>query len=625
MSAAPETHLILCNGAKRPGAVDVPDMLTTRLDYEALGGTSEPNMRVSLARLMEDVNHVPLRVRDLIEIASFVYCADRLIHRGDRDALEHVKWSRRLHFTIKVRDAAFWRTPEVSAALSSAILYMSGDYSIDFTFESGRPEPVTGLFDDASFLVQPTCPLTVSLFSGGIDSTAGAIRELEAGKTVYLATHRSGQPSTIKTQHSIIQHLKRVYGEERVIHYKYTCHLQGVRGQDENQRTRAFLYGSIAYALARTVLSDSFTVFENGVTAINMPKREDMWSARASRTAHPRTLGLLSRVFSLVGGHAFAIKTPLLWSTKADVLALMKESGRSDVIPLTVSCSKTFKSTVNATHCGACTQCVERRLAAHASGVTDYDHPGLYSTDLSSTPIAGEDRTIAVDYVRSALHFANQNIDTFYKEHVNELADLIDQVGHDEEIAVQRVYELHHRHGLQVMDAIRQIINCRFDPGSRPVPCSFLETLLAQEYLLDPAQRLAAAIVETLRAAIPLTFRKQAPINESDLNDKMEGVLTAAQQKLSREHPTVSFALAKCVPDHSDPQYGLFVETKYLRAGTSPSRATEDIAADLTKYPDNVYLLFVVYDPDRAISDDTAFCTGFQQRRHGRCTIAVVR
>jgi hypothetical protein len=44
------------------------------------------------------------------------------------------------------------------------------------------------------------------------------------------------------------------------------------------------------------------------------------------------------------------------------------------------------------------------------------------------------------------------------------------------------------------------------------------------------------------------------------------------------------------------------------------------MAADLVKYPDNTYILFIVYDPDRAINDDATFREALERNARARFT-----
>ena len=68
----------------------------------------------------------------------------------------------------------------------------------------------------------------------------------------------------------------------------------------------------------------------------------------------------------------------------------------------------------------------------------------------------------------------------------------------------------------------------------------------------------------------------------------------------------------------------LIIESKYLRGNITPSVATEGIAADITKVPDGFSLLFVVFDPERKITDDIEFIYSFEQKRE-LCFVRVYR
>src|SRR5690606_24706315 len=131
------------------------------------------------------------------------------------------------------------------------------------------------IFDNEKFEVHKPEKLKVSLFSGGIDSLAGAIEMLKASDAeVCLVSHQSGQPGTIMTQRTIYEALKNVYGE-RCNHYKFHCGLHGIKSRDETQRTRALLYCSIAFAIAATYKQNCIYVYENGITSLNFAETQD--------------------------------------------------------------------------------------------------------------------------------------------------------------------------------------------------------------------------------------------------------------------------------------------------------------------------------------------------------------
>ena len=112
------------------------------------------------------------------------------------------------------------------------------------------------------------------------------------------------------------------------------------------------------------------------------------------------------------------------------------------------------------------------------------------------------------------------------------------------------------------------------------------------------------------------------PADERDLNSKLEALI-GSQIELTSERPTLLFAGAGVVPDHAVPNSDLLIEVKFIRGHTSPSKASEGIAADLTKYSPSSYILFIVYDPHRRIADDAQFARDFESR--GRCSVRIVR
>jgi hypothetical protein len=96
-------HNVLCNGAKLPTGV-LAETTPLQLDYRH---GQHQNIRIELPDFIQSVFHLPGRILDLLELAAYVYCADRSVTRGPKEAVEYHKWSRSFHFHIKVRDFEF--------------------------------------------------------------------------------------------------------------------------------------------------------------------------------------------------------------------------------------------------------------------------------------------------------------------------------------------------------------------------------------------------------------------------------------------------------------------------------------------------------------------------------------
>ena len=334
----------------------------------------------------------------------------------------------------------------------------------------------------------------------------------------------------------------------------------------------------------------------------------------------------LDRFLKLVAeDDAFRIATPFLWKTKRAVVEDLVASSGGELIASTVSCTRTFRKSPNATHCGHCFQCFDRRVAMFAGGVNSLDDSGLYAVDIIRDAIPeGESRTAVIDYVRQAASFAESTVDGFAHEYLAELAALGDDVpgvATDIELT-ERVWTLVQSHGENVRNAIRTMRELYDDPLGDLTPWSLLAVVASRKHRRLPAVRLSDAIARIVADSVGKLFGVQRPVNEQDLNSKLAAVI-GSHSELTSEHPTVSFACAGVAPDHTIPDSDLLIEAKYVRKSTSPSKASEGIAADLTKYPAEAHILFIVYDPDRRISDDRRFARDFESR--GRCSVRIVR
>lgn len=311
--------------------------------------------------------------------------------------------------------------------------------------------------------------------------------------------------------------------------------------------------------------------------------------------------------------------------TKADVLQRLGEMKHERLLSSTVSCSKTFQRMQReATHCGTCSQCVERRFAAYAARLDDIDDTGLYALDFIRDEVKGEGRTVLLDFARQGKDFAECNIDRFYTERAAELVEACDGLMNtSEQEIVEKIWQLCRRHGEQLLEAIRRMREA-YDNPYKPLPQgSFLHMVSEREYLKAPTRRFVDTVCRKLLVALPLAFQHNLPKDEGDFNDKVSAILMAEKSDMEREHPAVRFALAHAVPDHSALNGYVFIECKYIRKGTTPAKVNEGMAADVTKYGTSHHILFVVYDPNRSIADDERFKSDFEGT--GRCSVCIVR
>ncbi|MGD9109991.1 MAG: hypothetical protein PVG93_03530 [Phycisphaerales bacterium] len=614
--------VFLCNGAAKPKNFP-SDAKVVNLSY--LRNDPVRNVNLQLPRFVDQVYHLPDRILDLLEISAYVFAADRWIPRGQKNAVEFHAWARSIYFVIRVRDYTFWNKSGVREKLSDALKFMTGDREYIFEFFPGHKTPPTSLFDREEFKIETRQPVSIILFSGGLDSLAGVLDRLHStNEDVYLISHRSGQPSTRHTQDRLANALKKTY-PGRIYHYSFECGLSHKRAEEETQRTRAFLFGSIAFALAHRLSQNQFFVYENGITSLNLLRRQDLINARASRTTHPKTHILMSKFLTEVQGTSIKVINPFWQHTKADVFQLLDQTEGRNLIGSTVSCSKTFQRLGTATHCGCCFQCIDRRFAAYASGLQDVDNCGIYSKNIFVDSIdSPETKTTSLDYIRQAISFAESTDDKFYYEHLSELVDIVDCIGENNEAkAVEEIWKLCHRHGEQVVTAIKEIRQKLDDPRCKVHSDSLLKFIADREYMKDDSRRLAERIAERLNNAIPIAFRRRSPTNENEINDQIQALLQNDEENYRREFPSTTFALSKVIPDHEAIHQDVLIEAKYIRKGTTPSKISDGIAADITKYSSTKFILFVVYDPHRMISQDNRFRNDIEEKRD--CLVSIIR
>lgn len=214
---------------------------------EARCAQNEETLRLSLdgprpniALRIEDVSrrmvaNVPNLLTDLIEIATYVFCADQAVSRGG-DVMKAMgtAWRRQFRLVVPVREPERWSSPEVSGSLTHALTFLSDDeFRFEFT-KLSRPRAFQSYLDlecDASAAFRPD---EVLLFSGGLDSLGGAIDELAGGRSVALVSHQSS-PKMAKRQRQLAAELAnrfpcRVIGWRQIDGKNYYLHSGGPIG-----------------------------------------------------------------------------------------------------------------------------------------------------------------------------------------------------------------------------------------------------------------------------------------------------------------------------------------------------------------------------------------------------------
>jgi hypothetical protein len=317
-------HFVLCGGASAPRLARSDQIV--RLD---LGG-NDPNVQLKIIDITRCLmSNVPDVIVDLMEIASYVYCADQAVSRGAEGVLNFGdKWRRRFTFYIPVRQPEIWSCAEIIEVLKRTLTTLSED---EYEFRFHRQTRAVTIQRYLELLQEPDSRVQqieeVLLFSGGLDSLGGVIQDgvLEK-RPVALVSHRSNSKISSR-QKDLVEGVQAFCGKRPPLHVPVWVHKTGFTGREYTQRSRSFLYASLALPVARVFGLSRIRFYENGIVSLNLPISEQALGTRATRTTHPQVLNGFAELFSLLVQQTFAVENPFLWRTRAEVVNLIGDAG----------------------------------------------------------------------------------------------------------------------------------------------------------------------------------------------------------------------------------------------------------------------------------------------------------
>jgi hypothetical protein len=263
------SHLLLCNGATlarsaRDWRNATPEELRT-----GEGG----NVRIEIPSLAKSLGaNVSGVFADLAEISAFVYAADQAISRSGTISFDYgERWIRRLRFEIAVRCPDFWNQRKVVECLIETLGFITED-AYEFSFSRNpKPTPFERFlgFGDSN----PEGIEKVALFSGGVDSLSGAVEEvLHSRRKVALVSHwpvshlGSRQDQLAARLADCVQP-----GNPKPVHLKVLANKVGTFDHEHTQRSRSFLFSSIASVVAHVFGINAVDFYENGIVSVNLP------------------------------------------------------------------------------------------------------------------------------------------------------------------------------------------------------------------------------------------------------------------------------------------------------------------------------------------------------------------
>ncbi len=461
-------RLVLCGGVAGPQGAGA------RISLDLHGASANVHLKIAdISRRL--LANIPDALVDLLEIASYIYAADSAVSRGGRaDTQMGMRWRRKLRFVIPVRLPDLWSSAPIASALVETLGFLSDDeYEVEFRSLSKAPA-LRSYFEFPATEATSFTPDEVILFSGGLDSFAAAIDRLATHrKKVVLVSHRSAT-KIAGAQARLVAQLRSRFGADRVLHVPVWATLEGSLAREVTHRTRSILFAALGAVTARLFGRDQVYIFENGVVTLNLPPVAQVVGARATRTTHPQVLAGFRRVLSNVLGRPFYVDNPFVWLTKAEVIERIAANGCSDLIRDTRSCTRVHDMTTLHSHCGQCSQCIDRRFAILGAGQEDQDPAEAYKTDLflGARP-PGPDRELALAFVRSASE-VNQMTDSAFFLQYGEMSCVVGSFAKPADTVASHFFELHRRHAATVCSVFDGAIAShapKLREGSLPADC----------------------------------------------------------------------------------------------------------------------------------------------------------
>lgn len=411
--------------------------------------------------------NLPDRSIDLLEIAALVYGIDSAVPRGG-SAYQQMgaKWHRRFVVEMPVRDLAFWSRDVVRLALEDMLMFLSGDRIVfDFLAEDGAFVEGTRYFSfDRGSAWQAS---RVLMFSGGLDSFAGALEEIvERREQVALVSHFSAS-KIAPVQRSLFKALRATHGVDCCCHIPVQVQMTERGLKEGTHRSRSFLFAVLGAITAQAFGQDRVSFHENGVVSLNLPPVGNVLGTRATRTTHPQTLARFTKLLCHVFEGGMRVDNPFFWRTKKEVVETVARLGMKEQIRHTRSCADVHNQTRQYPHCGRCSQCIDRRFAVLAAGLAQADPEEAYCVPLMEGARTGViDREIALSYLRNAQAFEHISPEDL-ERHFPAVLDAVTHLQQPPATALQLIRDLLARHGAGVADAMREILRCRA-PGDFP-------------------------------------------------------------------------------------------------------------------------------------------------------------
>ena len=358
---------------------------------------------------------LPANAADLLDLALAIYAADRSSRRDFKHANTG---QRRIDVRLGLRNPDYWTAPGTADRLQEFLYWLSED---EWSFRLEQRGAAQTPAESGAFLFKVPLepPVSVSLFSGGLDSLAGlACQTMEdlGGSRVLVSGYTHNR--LLSQQRSQVRHIRSVLDERspgagaRLWHVAVGFGMRRPQGgrEEKGQRTRALVFLALGATAAVQAGTDTLWVYENGVGALNLPINETQLGVDNYRGVHPRSLRMFETLAEPVLGHEVRVRNPFLFHSKAEMCRSLLPAGFAGAVKDTISCdSFPMRIPDQASQCGHCTSCVLRRQALHAAGLGAYDPAAAYQHDVrTGRAMLSKDKAYGIEAMRGQVQRLEQ-------------------------------------------------------------------------------------------------------------------------------------------------------------------------------------------------------------------------
>jgi 7-cyano-7-deazaguanine synthase in queuosine biosynthesis len=306
---------------------------------------------------------------DWFGVALAIYSADRFAPRHPAGPNGPTFWRRRIEVTLPVKDPATWKS--ATASLTTALEFLTeDDWTLQFVERSFRYAQE----DQQQFEPMETRGFSrVALFSGGLDSTAGALQQLSEHIEPCLLVSGSTHARLHEAQERLIGLLQATFSH-RVkwlpVPYGFQLIAES-HGMESSQRCRGWVHVGLGLLAASLSGVDEVSVFENGTGAFNLPCEISQFGSQNSRAIHPVFLNRIATVASDLLGKKLHVRNPFIFDTKGGTLLHSAVAAHPHVIAESFSCEFFPNYYSRQRQCGVCPSCLIRRAGLLAAGLPD--------------------------------------------------------------------------------------------------------------------------------------------------------------------------------------------------------------------------------------------------------------